>query len=107
MHMDDEFAKLADVSEVAAGTIKIAKFMGQEIAIANLGGRFYAFPNKCTHMGGPVGRGRLTEFVVQCPWHGSKFDVRTGAVVGPPAQTPLKTFLVKVENDAIWIKRPV
>ncbi len=105
--MVDDFQRMADVSEVPPGTIKIAKFMEQEISIANVGGQFYAFPNKCTHLGGPVGRGKLTVYVVQCPWHGSKFDVRTGAVVGPPAQTPLKTFMVKVENNSIWVKNPV
>ncbi len=101
-----EFEKVADASDVAAGTTKIVKIMGEEIAIANVGGEFYAFPNKCTHMGGPVGRGKLTGYVVQCPWHGSKFDVRTGAVVGPPAQMPLKTFVVKVENKIVYVKKP-
>jgi glycine betaine catabolism B len=88
--MVDEFEKVADVSEVPQGTTKIVNLAGQEIAIANVEGKFYAFPNKCTHMGGPVGEGKLTGFVIQCPWHGSQFDVRTGAVVRPPAQRPLK-----------------
>jgi 3-phenylpropionate/trans-cinnamate dioxygenase ferredoxin subunit len=102
--MVEGFQKVAGVSEIPPGTIKIAKFMGQEISIANVEGKFYAFPNKCTHAGGPVGRGKLTGFVVQCPLHGSKFDVRTGAVVSPPAQTPLKTFAVKVESESVWVK---
>jgi nitrite reductase/ring-hydroxylating ferredoxin subunit len=102
--MAGEFQMAAAISEVPPGTIKIVKFMGQEISIANVEGKFYAFPNKCTHAGGPVGRGKLTGHVVQCPWHGSKFDIRTGAVVSPPAQTPLTTFALKVENESVWIK---
>jgi nitrite reductase/ring-hydroxylating ferredoxin subunit len=72
--------------------------------IANVDGTFYALKNKCTHVGGPLAKGKLEGFVVQCPWHGSKFDVRTGAVVGPPARAPEPTFLVKVESNNILIK---
>ena len=101
----DDFQKVAGVSEILPGKIKITKFMGQEISIANVNGQFYAFSNRCTHQGGPVGRGMLTGFVVQCPRHGSKFDIRTGAVVSPPARTSLTTFVVKVENDSVWVKK--
>jgi len=102
--MADDFRRLARVSEIRPGTIRIVKSKGEEILIANVEGKFYASPNKCTHMGGPVGRGRLTGFVVECPLHGSKFDVRTGAVISPPARTPLRTFVVKVEDDGVWVK---
>ena len=102
--MVEGFQKVASASEIPSGKVKIAKFMGQEIAIANVEGQFYAFSNRCTHQGGPVGRGKLTGFAVQCPWHGSKFDIRTGAVLAPPAQTPLPTFAIKVEGGAIWVK---
>lgn len=100
----EKFQKVASVSEIPPGTIKIAKVMGEEISIANVEGQFYCFPNRCTHQGGPVGRGKLTGFIVQCPLHGSKFDIRTGAVVSPPARTPLRTLAVKVENESVWVK---
>ncbi|MDA4137357.1 MAG: non-heme iron oxygenase ferredoxin subunit [Thaumarchaeota archaeon] len=104
--MAEEFQKAADVSEIPQGTIKIVKVKGQEVSIANVEGKFYAFPNRCTHAGGPVGRGRLTGFVVQCPLHGSKFDITTGAVISPPALTPLHTFAVKLEKGEVWVKTP-
>jgi nitrite reductase/ring-hydroxylating ferredoxin subunit len=102
--MAEDFQRVAGVSEIPPGAMKIAKISGEEVSIANVEGRFYAFSNRCTHVGGPLGRGRLTGSVVQCPFHGSKFDVRTGAVVSPPAQTPVTTFAVKVENDGVWVK---
>jgi 3-phenylpropionate/trans-cinnamate dioxygenase ferredoxin subunit len=102
--MVGEFQKATEVSEIPEGTMKIVKLMGHEISIANVEGQFYAFPNNCTHAGGPLGRGRLKGFVVQCPLHGSKFDIRTGAVVTSPAQTPLRTFVVKVEKGTVWVK---
>ena len=104
--MVDGFQKVASISAIPPGTIRTAKFMGEEISIANVEGQFYAFPSRCTHAGGPLGRGNLAGFIVQCPFHGSKFDVRTGAVVSPPAQTPLRTFVVKVENGGVWVKNP-
>jgi len=102
--MPDEFERVAEVSEIPQGTIKVVKLGENEVSIANVEGEFFAFPNKCTHLGGPVGRGKLNGSVIQCPWHGSKFDVRTGAVVGPPATIPLKTFVVKVENNLVYLK---
>jgi len=104
--MTNEFEKIAEVSDVPKGTTKIAKVGGVELFVANVEGSFYALPNKCTHVGGPLGRGKLTGNVIQCPWHGSKFDVNTGAVLGGPAQTPEPTFEVKVEGSSIWVKIP-
>jgi len=41
--------------------------------------------------------------MVQCPWHGSRFDIRSGEVVGPPAMRPEPTYEIKVENNNILI----
>ena len=48
----------------------------------------------------------LDDFVVECPWHGSRFDVRTGQVVGPPARTPIRSYPVAVEGGKIWVDLP-
>jgi nitrite reductase/ring-hydroxylating ferredoxin subunit len=56
-------------------------------------------------MGGPLAEGKLEEYIVQCPWHGSRFDIRSGEVVSPPAMRPETTYEVKVENNNILIKR--
>lgn len=103
-HLTPEFVKFADASEIEPGKIKVAKVGTTEVWVCNIEGSFYAHPNKCTHAGGPVGRGRLTGNVIQCPWHGSRFDVRTGQVVGGPAQVQLPSLEVKVENSAVWVK---
>lgn len=102
---EGEFEKVAQVSEVPPGKMKIVKVGGVEIAIANVDGSFYAIPNKCTHAGGPLGKGKLNGNVVQCPFHGSKFDVRTGAVVGPPAKEAVKIFPVKSDGTSIWVRK--
>ena len=99
------FEEVGQISEVPAGALKIVKVGGIDVMVANLDGKLYAIANKCTHLGGPLGRGKLVGAVVQCPWHGSKFDVKTGAVVGGPAQKPEPTFQVRVEDSAVWIKK--
>src|SRR3990172_4610510 len=96
-----EFVKAASASEIPAGEMKIVEIDGQEIAIANLNGEFVAFQNECTHRGGPLGEGILTNDVVECPFHAGQFNVRTGEVVGPPPSEPVKTYAVQVDGGDI------
>ncbi|MDA4115780.1 MAG: non-heme iron oxygenase ferredoxin subunit [Thaumarchaeota archaeon] len=100
------FEKVAETSEVPAGGMKVVKVAGTDVLLANVQGELCAIGNKCTHVGGPLGKGKLDGSVVTCPWHGSKFDVKTGAVIAGPAVKPEPAFQVKVENSAVWIKKP-
>ncbi len=95
------FEKAAEVSEIPQGSMKVG---GVDVLLANVDGTFWSLTNKCTHLGCPLGRGTLSHNIVQCPCHGSKFDVKTGAVVGGPALKPETTHEVKVEGSGIWIK---
>ena len=61
--------------------------------------------NICTHIGDLPAEGKLEEYIVQCPWHGSRFDIRSGEVVRPPATRPEPKYEVKVENSNILIKK--
>jgi nitrite reductase/ring-hydroxylating ferredoxin subunit len=93
--------KVAKKSDVVEGKPFCAVAEGKKIAIFNVGGKYYAFDNSCTHRGGPLCKGKLSGDVVECPWHGSKFNVKTGEVVGGPAQKPLKQYKVKVVGEDI------
>lgn len=75
---------------------------GRTFALFRVTGKIYCLENRCTHVGGPLCKGRLDGFVIQCPWHGSRFDVRTGEVVGPPAQAPVKAYRATVEAGKVW-----
>jgi nitrite reductase/ring-hydroxylating ferredoxin subunit/uncharacterized membrane protein len=79
---------------------------GQVIAIARVEGNFYAFQEFCTHRFGPLSEGSFRDFDVQCPWHNSCFDVRTGKVTQGPAKIDLKTFKVEVRDGKICIGLP-
>ncbi len=87
------------ISDVPPGTLKCLETDDQTIAVYNVAGEFYATQNECTHAEGPLCEGTLEGAIIECPWHGSKFDVRTGAVVARPAKEPIKTYRVVVEGD--------
>lgn len=61
---------------------------GQRIAIFNLGGTYYAIEDTCSHRGGPLSEGTLAGNEVICPWHGSRFNAKTGAVLTARAREP-------------------
>ena len=98
-----EFVKVADVAEVPPGEMKIVELDGREVVIANVGGQFFAFGSECTHRGGPLGEGMLMDDVVECPWHGGQFSVRTGEVVSPPPGADIPTFQVQVDGDDVKV----
>ncbi len=89
--------------DIPPGSCVMLRASTQEIAIFNVDGQFYAIQNKCTHMGGPLCEGGLWGDVVQCPWHGSEFNVRTGEVVTDPAETPIATYEVEVKDGLLVI----
>ncbi len=79
---------------------------GRALALYNVDGTLRASDAGCPHVGGPLHRGRLVEGRIACPWHGSQFDLATGAVVRGPANVPLSVYPVKVEGDALEFTLP-
>src|SRR3954451_16292091 len=77
----------------------------ENICVVNVEEKYFAINNNCTHEGGPLADGTLEGYEVECPWHGSKFDVRTGEVRNPPASEPEPAYEVKVDGNNILIKK--
>ncbi len=105
MSSKEDFVKVADINEIKPSQMKEVEVEGQKILIANIKEKYYAIGNICTHEGGPLADGTLHDFEVECPWHGSKFDVRTGEVTNPPASEPELSYEIKVEGNQILIKK--
>jgi nitrite reductase/ring-hydroxylating ferredoxin subunit len=99
------FIKAAETKDVPPSQMKEVQVDGKAICLANVEGKYYAINNVCTHEGGPLADGTLAGFEVECPWHGSKFDVRTGKVTSPPAERPEPPYEVKVEGTAVLIRK--
>lgn len=99
-----ERVRVASLAEVPPGTGRQVQVSGRALAIYNLDGIIQAIDGTCTHRGGPLGDGKLVGNVVTCPWHGARFDVTTGAVLGPPAPQGVISHRVTVEGDSIFVE---
>ena len=91
-----------DFEGLAGG--KLVEAGGQKIAVFSVGGNYYAIENTCPHAGGPLAEGPLEGDVVTCPWHGSRFNVKTGAVLKPPATRGVKSFPVRVTGNEVEVQ---
>ena len=93
-----EFARVATISDVPPGEAKMVEAGGKKIALFNVGGAYYAIDDTCPHRGGPLSQGVLEGETVTCPWHRAKFDIKTGAVIAPPAVTGVASYRVRVSG---------
>jgi nitrite reductase (NADH) small subunit len=96
------FMRVARQDEIPAGAIREFQVEGQTLAIANVGGKFFAIHNTCLHRGGPLAEGTLSGKVVTCPWHGWQYDVTTGKLVANPT-IGVKTFTIEVRGEDLWV----
>ncbi|MFZ0510117.1 MAG: non-heme iron oxygenase ferredoxin subunit [Candidatus Nitrosopolaris sp.] len=103
--LNKDFVKVAETKDIQPTNMKAVEVAGEKICLANIEGKYYAIGNICTHVGGPLAEGTLEGYEVECPWHGSKFDFRTGKVTRPPANRPESTYEVKVEGNDILIRK--
>ncbi|HEY0603353.1 MAG TPA: chlorite dismutase family protein [Herpetosiphonaceae bacterium] len=99
----DEFVPVCKVSEVPAGESKLVVVNGEQIALYNVDGTFYALSNRCSHARGPLVDGEVGNGTVTCPWHSAQFDLKTGAALCAPARGPVPAYQVKIEGDTVLV----
>src|SRR5919199_1580263 len=102
--LSEDFVKVADTKDIQPSQMKELDVNGENICVVNVEGKYYAIGSICTHEGGPLADGTLEGYEVECPWHNSKFDIRTGEVRSPPASEPEPTYEIKVDGNSILIK---
>jgi nitrite reductase/ring-hydroxylating ferredoxin subunit len=103
--MAAELVTTIKTSKISAGAIVAVDVRGMRIAVANVGGRYYAFDDACTHEQCSLTEmGELAGTTLTCTCHGSEFDVSTGKVLAPPATVPVKVYATRVEGDALHIE---
>ena len=99
-----DYMKVAKTTEIEPGQARLVDVNGRSIALFNVDGQFFALDSTCTHKGGPLAEGEISGHEVTCPWHGAMFDVRTGEVVGPPAQRALVRYGVRVTGTDVEVE---
>ena len=78
---------------------------GTPILVVNLDGELYALEDRCSHEDFELSAGGYDAdaATIECVLHGSRFDVRDGRALNPPAYAPVRTYRTKIEDDAVWI----
>ena len=93
--------EIVETKDIPKGEMISVKKNGKSLLIANVDGNYYAIGNKCTHMGCKLSKGTLTGDTVQCPCHGSVFNVKTGEVEKGPAKRPEHSYSLRVDGEKI------
>jgi 3-phenylpropionate/trans-cinnamate dioxygenase ferredoxin subunit len=101
-----ELIDICPVDDLPAGAMRLVEWEDLEIGVFNCAGELLAIEDRCSHDDGNLVEGELDEddCTIECPRHGSKFDLRTGQPVNLPAYVPVDTFSVSVEDGVIKIE---
>ena len=100
------FVKVADVGELSPGDMKVVEVGEEQILVVNVEGNIYACDDICSHAYASLSEGDLSGEEVECPLHGSAFNVTTGEVLTPPADGNLRTFEVRIEGQDVLVGPP-
>lgn len=89
--------------ELEVNQMKLLHLDGRRVVLARTEEGYVAFDDHCTHRGGSLAGGVMICGTVQCPWHGSQFDARTGAVRAGPAEEAIRTYRVERRGDELTL----
>jgi 3-phenylpropionate/trans-cinnamate dioxygenase ferredoxin component len=93
-------------AELPPGEMQLVEVDGRKIGVFNCGGELYAIEDRCSHDDGPLAEGEFDSdsCTVECPRHGSLFDLTTGRPKTLPAYVPVETFPVTIEDETIHLE---
>ncbi|WMJ73968.1 DUF2231 domain-containing protein [Cytophagaceae bacterium ABcell3] len=98
---------LAKEDELEMNQMKLLHLNGKRIVLAKTQAGYVAYDDRCSHKGGSLAGGSVVCNTVQCPWHGSQFDVHTGEVKEGPAKEKIKTYKVTIKNGRVMLGQPI
>jgi len=90
-------------SDLTEGQLMLAEIQGARVAVGRCSQGIVAFNDRCSHQAGPLSDGALIGCAVQCPWHGSQFDVTTGRVIAGPAEERIQLYDVVTRGDDVFV----
>jgi 3-phenylpropionate/trans-cinnamate dioxygenase ferredoxin component len=101
-----ETITVCPLSELPPGAMRLVEWDELEIGVFNCDGRLYAIEDRCSHDDGPLAEGPfdLATCTIECPRHGSRFDLKTGKPLTLPAYAPVDTFSVVIDDDLIKLE---
>jgi len=99
----DTWVRVADEGEVPDGGVLPVYPSGLGLLLVKVGDAFYAIANRCAHMACPLESGARDEYLITCPCHDWRFDVRTGAFAAAPEIT-IPTYPVRVDGGEVFVE---
>lgn len=100
---DPRWVTVARLEDLPDGQIKAIRCDGRVVAVVRLGDTVCALENACPHRGGPLAGGRLVGGEIACPWHGFRFDPRTGAATMPAQHPPASLVPARVQGGKVQL----
>jgi len=95
---------VASIDDFPDGAVRVVDLDdGRQIAVFNVGGRFRAIEDRCSHEDENLSWGVVEGDEIVCPRHGAHFSLVTGEALSPPAYEPVATFPVRVEGGSVQI----
>ncbi len=101
-----DFVAVADLADVPPGTMRLVDVHGRGVVLVNRDGEIYALENRCPHQGGPLGKGRLEGDALVCPWHGWRWDPRTGRARWPSVDWRVAHYPVRIAGGQVMVRVP-
>ena len=97
------FVKVAEVGEISPGDMKVVEVGEDQILLVNVEGNIHACDDICSHAYASLSEGDLNGDEVECPLHGSAFNVVTGEALTPPAEDSIRIFEVRIDGQDVLV----
>lgn len=100
------FVKIATISDIPQNGMRAFEYNGRRIAIFNAAGNYYATDDTCSHDDASLTEGwyEPEDETVECPMHGSRFNIKTGQALTLPAFEPIAVYSVRIEGDDVFVE---
>lgn len=94
--------------DVKSGSSRRFEVGGRSVALVRIGDDWYSLGDVCSHEDYSLSEGDVwaDECEIECPKHGSTFDLRTGEPLSLPATEPVPVYTVRVDGDDVWVTTP-
>lgn len=102
--MKDNWVCVAAAQDVREGATLQGRLGDEPVCLYRIGGRIYATHDRCTHGRASLADGTVRGEEIECALHKGRFHVPSGRAVGLPCVRDIRTYSVKVENDAVWLE---
>jgi nitrite reductase/ring-hydroxylating ferredoxin subunit len=98
-----KYVKIAETRDIPKNSMQAFIVRELEILVVNVEGEFYAFENRCPHMGYPLFFGSLEGEVLTCGFHYARFNVKTGKSIGDVTHEPLRRFKIRIDDASVLV----